>query len=130
MELNIKFDGRVLIAIAISIVCVIGLYQGAVKTVYAQEELSQAQTIKETMIKIKNKQIKVDDLPLQEALMIAALGMQLGLNPQYLEQAIEYEQKELYTGIGILVVSIMGFMLLALGVKKSWLVTKTSTLTP
>lgn len=124
MEMNIKFDARVLIAIAISIVCAIGLYQGAVKTVNAQEELSQAQTIKETILKIKNKQIKVDDLPMQEALMIAALGMQLGLNPQYLEQAIEYEQKELYTSIGILAASIMGFMVLAVGAKKSWFVAK------
>jgi len=124
MEMNIKLDGRILIAIVISIVCAIGLYLGAVKTLNAKEELGQAQSIKETMLKIKNKQIKVDDLPLQEALMIGALGMQLGLNPRYFEQAIEYEQKELYTGIGMLAASIMGLMVLAVGAKKYWLVTK------
>ena len=106
MELKINFDGRNLAVLALAMVCVLGIYSGASLAIAANDSKVKIEAMKVKIEKIRSG--KSDQLSMQETLEVAALGMQLKLEPNFLENLEIEEGKNLLRGYAILACSLLG----------------------
>ena len=106
MQLKINFDGRNFAVLALAMVCVLGIYSGASLAIAANDSKVKTEAMKVKIEKIRSG--KSDQLSMQEKLEVAALGMQLKWEPNFLENVEIEAGKNLLRGYAILACSLLG----------------------
>ena len=105
MELKLTFDGRSAILIVLTLACVYGIYLGTSLALAARDLQSETTLMKQRIETLKSG--NRDQLSMTETLEVAALGMQLQMNPNLLKDVEIEADKSLVRGLGILMVSLL-----------------------